>query len=131
MTDFDQPYSREGYELMGAAFEVHNIQGGGLLEAIYQQSFELELKQRGIPFSSQKELTVLYKGCELEKKYYPDLHLFDKIIVEIKAVAALLPEHEAQLMNYMRITQQPVGYLINFGPIGTLQYKRFLLSEYL
>ena len=131
MPNSDQPFAEEGYELMGAAFEVHNIQGGGLSEEIYQQSLEVELDLRGIPFRRKQELTVNYKGRELRTKYIPDLFVFDRIVVELKAVATLGPEHEAQIMNYMRITKQPIGYLINFGPVGKLQYKRFILSEFL
>jgi GxxExxY protein len=131
MSNSDQPLAQEGFELMGAAFEVHNIQGGGLLEEIYQQSLELELKMRSIPFHRKQELTVYYKGTELEKRYIPDLFIFEKIVVELKAVADLSPNHEAQVINYMRITKQPIGYLINFGPIGKLQYKRLILSEFL
>ncbi len=130
MTDFDQPFAQEGYELMGVAFEVHNVQGGGLSEEIYQQSLEMELEMRSIPFRRKQELAVYYKGRELEKKYIPDLLVFERIIVELKSVAELSPSHDAQIMNYMRITKQPIGYLINFGPIGKLQYKRFILSEF-
>ena len=126
----DQPYSAEGYSLMGAAFEVHTLQGGGLLEEIYQQSLEIELELRGIPFRRKQELKVYYKGRELEKRYIPDLVAFERVVVELKSVSALCPEHEAQLMNYMRISRSPVSYLINFGPIGKLQYKRFVLSEF-
>jgi GxxExxY protein len=57
--------------------------------------------------------------------------VFDGIIGELKAVSQLLPEHEAQLINYMRITKQPLGYLINFGKPGGLDFKRIILSEYL
>lgn len=131
MADSDQPFAREGYELMAAAFEVHNVQGGGLLEEIYQQSLELELERRNIPFRRKLELTVYYKDKELEKKYIPDLFVFDKIVVELKAVTEMGAGHEAQIVNYMRITKQPIGYLINFGPIGKLKYKRFILSEFL
>ena len=126
-----EPYSEEGYALMGAAFEVHNVQGGGLLEEIYQQSLEIELETRSIPFRRKKELKVYYKGRELDKRYIPDLFVHEKIVVELKSVSALAPENEAQLMNYMRITHSPIGYQINFGPIGKLQYKRFILSEFL
>lgn len=126
-----EPYSEEGYALMGAAFEVHNVQGGGLLEEIYQQSLEIELELRGIPFRRKEELKVYYKGRELEKRYIPDLFVHERIVVELKSVSALAPEHEAQLLNYMRITRSPIGYLINFGPVGKLQYKRFILSEFL
>ncbi len=127
----NQPFSEEGYALMGAAFEVHNIQGGGLLEEIYQQSLEIELELREIPFRRKQELKVFYKDRQLEKKYIPDLYVFDRIAVELKSVSALTPDHEAQLLNYMRITRSPIGYLINFGPIGKLQYKRFIVSEFL
>ena len=59
MTKSDQPFAEEGYRLMGAAFEVHNVQGGGLLEEIYQQSMEVELELRGIPFRRKQQLTVI------------------------------------------------------------------------
>lgn len=126
-----QPYAEEGYRLMGAAFEVHNVLGGGLLEEIYQQSLEFELRLQSIPFQSKRELNVFYKGQVLAKKYIPDLTVCGRMIAELKAVSALSPEHEAQLLNYMRITRTPVGYLINFGPIGKLEYKRMILSGYL
>ena len=116
---------------MGAAFEVNNELGGGLAEEIYQQSLEIELELRGIPFWSKHEIPVFYKQRELKKRYIPDLMVYDKIVVELKSVSALLPEHEGQLINYMRISKSPIGYLINFGPIGKLEYKRFILSEFL
>ena len=59
----------------------------------------------------------------------PDLVVFGGIVVELKAVTELISEHEAQLFNYMRIARQPVGYLINFGHKGDLQWKRFILSD--
>ena len=122
-------YKREGYEFMGAAFEVYNEQGYGLAEEIYQESPEIELELRGIPFRSKQELKCFYKGRELKKRYVPDLFVFVALVVELKAASQLLPEHEAQLINYMRITKQPVGYLINFGHKDTLEWKRFILSE--
>ena len=128
--DDDKPLAKEGYALMGAAFEVHRELGGGLAEEIYQQSLQIELGIRGIPFRAKQELVAFYKGVALEKKYVPDLYVFDKIVVELKSVSALAPEHEAQLMNYMRITRHPVGYLINFAPIQKVEWSRFVLSEY-
>jgi GxxExxY protein len=59
--DTDKPFAEEGYALMAAAFEVHNVQGGGLLEEIYQQSLEIELELRAIPYLSKAELKVFYK----------------------------------------------------------------------
>ncbi len=122
------PFSGEGYALMGAAFEVHNVIGGGLLEEIYQQSLEIELRLRGIPFLSKQELRVFYKGQELAKTYVPDLLVYGSIIVELKAASTLTSEHQAQVMNYMRISGSPVAYLINFGPIGRLDYRRIVLT---
>ena len=72
---------------------------------------------------------MTYKGNVLETKYCPDLFVFEAIIVELKAVTELVSEHEAQLFNYLRIAHQPVGYLLNFGRKGELQWKRFLHSD--
>ena len=124
-------YKDEGYKLMGAAFEVYNEQGCGMAEEIYQESLEIELELRGINFQTKQELKCFYKRQELKKRYVPDLFVFGCLVVELKAVSELLPEHEAQLINYMRITKQPVGYLINFGHSSTLEWKRFILSEYI
>ena len=131
MTDPDKPYSAEGYALMGAAFEVHKEIGGGLAEEIYQQSLQIELSLRSLPYLPKTLLEVYYKNHKLTTNYIPDLLVYSEIVTELKAVSALTPEHEAQLLNYMRIARKPVGYLINFGPIGKLEWKRFVLSEFL
>ncbi|HAB17912.1 MAG TPA: GxxExxY protein [Verrucomicrobiota bacterium] len=122
-------YKDEGYKLMGAAFEIYNEQGYGLAEEIYQECMEIELELRRIPFRSKQELACFYKGRELKKRYVPDLFAFNCLVVELKAVSQLVAEHEAQVVNYMRLSKQPVGYLINFGHKGTLEWKRFILSE--
>jgi GxxExxY protein len=121
----------EGYELIGAAFEVHRELGGGMSEEIYQESFELELGFRSIDYIPKGELKLYYKGHLLEKKYYPDLLISKEIITELKSVRALNSEHERQLLNYMRITRKAVGYLVNFGPLDKLEWKRFILKEYI
>jgi len=122
-------FKEEGYKLMGAAFDVYNELGYGMAEEIYQQSLEIELGLRQIPFLTKHDLTVFYKDRQLETRYKPDLFVFGGIVVELKAVAELDSDHEAQLFNYMRIARQPVGYLINFGHKGELQWKRFILSD--
>jgi GxxExxY protein len=122
-------FKQEGYDLMGSAFEVYNQLGYGLAEEIYQQSLEIELRLRGISFLTKRELAVFYKGQQLETRYKPDLFVFDALVVELKAVSELVSEHEAQLFNYLRIARQPVGYLINFGHKGELQWQRFILSD--
>lgn len=118
---------QEGYDLIGAAFEVYNVLGYGMAEEIYQQSLEIELGIRSIPFLSKTELEVEYKNQKLTTVYRPDLLVFHGIVVELKAVKKLTTEHEAQLFNYLRISRKKVGYLINFGSANELQWKRFAL----
>jgi len=120
-------FKQEGYDLMGAAFEVYNELGSHLSEDIYQAALEVELSLRKIPFDAQRRLDVFYKGVKLEPYFIPDLFVFDEIIVELKAVNKLLPEHETQLINYLAITGKKVGYLINFGHNGALEWKRIVL----
>ena len=126
-----KPLAEEGYALMGAVFEVHRVLGGGLLEELYQESLEIELSLRGLPFVAKRELVVHYKNFQLQKRYIPDFHVFERIVVEIKSCRLLTTEHECQLLNYLRITRQPVGYLINFGPLQKVEWKRFVLSEFI
>ncbi|HLQ46737.1 MAG TPA: GxxExxY protein, partial [Planctomycetaceae bacterium] len=90
-------FNEEGYKFMGAAFEVYNQLGYGMAEEIYQQSLEIELTLRGIPFRTKQELIVFYKDRQLETRYKPDLFVFEGIVVELKAVTELTSDHEAQL----------------------------------
>ena len=119
----------EGYQLMGAAFEVHNQLGYGMAEEVYQQSLEIELGIRGVPFQAKQELAVFYKNRRLDTHYKPDLLVFSLIVVELKAVSELNPDHDAQLFNYLRIARHPVGYLINFGRKNQLEWRRFVISD--
>lgn len=119
-------FGKEVYEIIGAAIEVHKILGYGFLEAIYQEALERELLYRKIPFSSQVELRVKYKDRYLEKTYVADLVAYDKIIVELKALANLSGKEEAQLINYLKATEFKVGLLINFGSQNKLEWKRFV-----
>lgn len=121
----------EGYALMGAVFEVYKELGYGLGEEIYQESLELELGFQEIEFSPKSELVAYYKGHRLKKRYIPDLLVSKGIVTELKAVKALLPEHEQQLLNYMHLTKKAVGYLINFGTKESVEWKRFILKEYI
>lgn len=127
MTEPTGLYQQEGYDFMAAAFDVHTEMGHGFLEEVYHESLELELTQRGIHFVSKPKLLLLYKGQALEKQYEADLIVVGEIVVELKAVKALLPEHEAQLINYLKATRKRVGYLVNFGSFPRLEWKRFVL----
>jgi GxxExxY protein len=125
----EQLYKAEGYALMSAAFEVYNELGPGFLEEVYQEAMELELKALRIPFFAQPKLQIAFKGAPLQKYYQADLLVHSGIIVELKAVRALLPEHEAQLLNEMKAARLRVGYLINFGASPRLQWYRRVNSS--
>lgn len=120
-------YKDETYAIHGAIFEVYRMLGCGFLEAVYQKALEVELAQRNIPFLSQAEIEVEYKGVKLDQSYRADLVCYDKIILELKAVQALLPEHEAQLQNYLRATKMRIGMLVNFGHYPKVEIKRIAI----
>ena len=119
---------QEGYEVMGAAFEVYNTLGHGFLEEVYQQSLQIELERRQIPFRSQHELSLYYKDVRLLKRYVADLVVYDRLIVELKAVRELTTDHMAQLVNYLKASGLSVGYLINFGRPDRLEWKRIIFT---
>lgn len=108
-------YPEECYKINGALYEVHKELGPGLLEKVYQEALEKELKLQGIPFEREKSFTIMYKGEALEQKYIVDFVIYDKIVVELKAVDELLPVHTAQVINYLAITGYKLGLLVNFN----------------
>jgi GxxExxY protein len=101
--------------IIGAAIEVHRALGPGLLESAYEECLCRELSLRKIPFERQRALPLQYKGMSLDCGYRVDLLVADKVVVEIKAVEALLPIHEAQLLTYLKLGGWQVGLLINFN----------------
>ena len=117
----------EVYAVFGAAIEVHRQLGSGFLEAVYQQALEIELAEREIPFTAQKPIKIFYKSHQLKQSYIPDLVCYGQIIIEIKALDHLTGKDDAQILNYLKATQLPVGLLINFGSTGKLERKRFVL----
>ncbi len=126
MKSSDQPFAQLGYDIVGAAMAVYNDLGGGLSEEIYQESFELELAERGFRFVAQPELAVFYKGKPLTKRLRPDLIIESEVVVELKAVANLADEHRAQVLNYLRVTRKQVGYLINFAAFPNIEWQRLV-----
>lgn len=112
------------YDVVGAAMEVYNTLGRGMAEAIYQESFDKELRRRGLDAEREKELRMYYKGELLEKTYFADFY-YKGILIELKSVQEINPDHRAQLFNYMRITRQHRGILFNFGE-DNLHAERYL-----
>jgi GxxExxY protein len=100
--------------IIGAAIEVHRALGPGLLESAYEECLAHELGLRGLPFERQVALPVTYKGVRLDAGYRLDLVVARSVVVELKAVQAIEPIHEAQLLSYLRLGGWKVGLLINF-----------------
>ena len=101
------------YQIIGAAMAVHSELGYGLLEPVYQEALQLELKDRGIESLREQELKIYYREHLMEKTYKMDMVVGD-IIVELKSVSELSAAHRAQLCNYLRLARKPMGILINF-----------------
>lgn len=120
-------FEEETYAIRGAVFEVYREMGCGFLEAVYQECLEKELASKKIPFVSQLELNLNYKGKPLQQTYKPDLICYDQIILELKAVKEVAPEHKAQVINYLKATNLKIGLLINFGSHPKAQIERFAL----
>jgi GxxExxY protein len=103
-----------GKAILEAAFEVHTQLGPGLLESVYETCLAHELRERGLQIESQLEVPVNYKNKTLESGLRLDLLVEKCVIVEIKAVEAMNPVYEAQLLTYLRLTGVRLGFLINF-----------------
>ncbi len=116
-------YPEECHAIRGAVYEVYTTLGPGFAEDVYQEALEMELAERGIPFESQPRVRIYYKERVLDKVFVPDLICFGKIIVELKAVKNLLPEHEAQVINYLQATRMLLGMLVNFGTFPRVEIR--------
>jgi GxxExxY protein len=123
-------YKDEVYAIIGAAMEVYNTLGPGFAEPIYQEAFGIEMIRRQIPIKPQQELIIFYKDVRLQKTYVADYVAYEKIIIEIKAFDQLGAREEAQLLNYLKATGNPLGLLINFGEVNDLEWKRMAATEY-
>ena len=109
------------YEVIGCAYKVHNTLGPGFLEKVYENALTIELGKLGIYARQQVKLPVLYEGRQVGL-YFPDLWIENQLIIEIKAILTLAPEHEMKLIHYLAATGIENGLLINFG--DSVQIKR-------
>lgn len=116
----------ETYKIIGICMEVHRNLGPGLLEIIYKDAIEIELKENNIFFEREKEFIIDYKGKILPHKFYADFVVNGDIILEIKAVKELSNEHTAQILNYIKLAHSEIGLLVNFQT-KSLQHKRFVI----
>ena len=108
--------------VLEACFEVADELGAGFVESVYEKALLIALREKGLKVASQVPLAVMFRGHSVGE-FVADLVVEDKVIVELKAVKALAPEHQAQVINYLNATGLDVGLLVNFGR-PKLEYKR-------
>jgi len=117
-------------EVIAAAIEVHRAIGPGLLESPYKICMQYELARRNIKFVTEHPIPLVYKELRIDAVYRADFIVADAVIVELKAVAQLMPVHEAQVLTYMKLTERPVGLLINFSVNKLVNgVRRLMLPE--
>ncbi len=116
----------EAYEIIGSCMEVHRNLGHGFSEIVYKDALEYEFKQKNIRFIREKEFKVHYKDIVLPHHFYADFVVLDSIILEVKSVSQLTKSHYAQVINYLAVSNLPLGLLVNFNE-DSLKYKRFIL----
>ena len=113
--------------ILDSAIEVHRNLGPGLLESVYEVCLCKELDSRGIRYARQVSLPVVYKGDELDADFRIDIFVENEIIIELKAVEAMIPVFEAQLLTYLKLANKKLGLLINFNVPKLIDgYKRML-----
>ena len=109
--------------IIGCAYEVSNELGSGFLESVYENAMLVALAGVGVEARAQQPVAVHFRGQQVGD-FYADLLVADKVLVELKAVKAIAPEHQAQIINYLNATGIDVGLLINFGN-PSVEIKRF------
>lgn len=127
--DLELLFKEETFRIRGALFQVYRVMGAGFLEAVYQECLAREFDRRGIPFEVSKALALTYMGEPLRQTYVADFVCFGAIILELKAVRTLAPEHRAQTINYLRASNMRLGLLVNFGATPLMEIERFALER--
>lgn len=120
------PLQKDSYEIIGICMEIHRILGKGLLEIVYKDAIEYELKLRNIPYEREKKYEVEYKGIVLPHYFFADFVVFDKIILEVKAQKGIVEDHISWVLNYLAISKCQLGLIVNFGE-NSLVTKRVIL----
>ena len=115
--------AKECYELIGLCMEVHRELGPGFSEAVYKEELEIELKLHNIPYEREKLFRVKYKGFTLVKRYNADFVVYDSIILEAKAVSAIIDDFIRKTVSYLKVSELHLGIIANFGE-ASFKYKR-------
>lgn len=119
-------YKNESYKIIGFCMEVHKTLGKGFSEIIYKEALEYEFKQNSISYIREASCAIPYKGIVLKKGFNTDFILFDKIVLEVKAIECLTKSDMRQTLNYLAATTFKLGILVNFGE-DSLVSKRVVL----
>ena len=115
-------YPEESKKLLGLAIQLHNEMGCGFREKVYQDAFEVLLKENEIPYEREKHIELVFHGVKLEHDFFYDFLIDGKIGVELKAVSEIVGEFESQIINYLHISNHKLGLLLNLGTMS-LEYK--------
>ncbi|MFV7234507.1 GxxExxY protein [Flavobacterium sp. ZB4R12] len=116
----------ESYQIIGLCMEVHKILGKGHSEKVYGDALEYEFKKNEIPYNRESKYHIEYKDIILSSYYFADFVVFNKIILEIKAIESLSNGEIKQTLNYLAASQNKLGLLVNFGE-DSLKYRRIIL----
>ena len=116
-------FKDESYDIIGVCMEVHNNLGSGFSEIVYKDALEYEFRKANICFEREREYEVYYKDIILPHKFYADFVVYGSIVLEVKAVKVISPEHMAQAINYLKVSMNKLALIVNFGELQ-LKHKR-------
>ena len=119
-------YKEESYKIIGICMEVHSILGKGHSEVVYKDALEYEFQIAKIPYSREQQYKIEYKSIILPHHYFADFVVYNKIILEVKAIETLTSSHIKLTLNYLAASKLKLGLLVNFGE-DSLNYKIIVL----
>ncbi len=115
-------YPELSNRIIGIAMQLHREMGCGFKEKVYQDAFEVLLKEEGIEYEREKHIELIFHGVKLEHVFFYDFLIEDKIGVELKAVSEIIGEFESQIINYLHVSNHKLGLLLNYGTTS-LEYR--------
>ena len=115
-------YPELSNKVLGLAIQLHREMGCGFRDKVYQDAFEVLLKENKLPFEREKHIDLVFHGMKLEHGFFYDFLIDNKIGVELKAVSEIIGEYEAQIINYLHVSNHKLGLLLNYGTMS-LEYK--------
>jgi GxxExxY protein len=122
-------YKEESYQLIGLCMKIHKILGKGFKEIVYKDAMEVEFIKNNILYEREKPFNVHYEGVILKHRFQADFFIFDKILVEVKAVPLIYADNFRQTLNYLKASKEvKLGILINFGT-DQFEFKRIILTQ--